>query len=110
MASRVLITAGALALSACAPVSWQDDWQDAGKLPGDARCEDATAEGIGQQTAEAREFARAGVKHQLADVRGNLLAQGLRRIRVVAREVHCQPHSLGLGLIRCSALLRLCGR
>lgn len=110
MTSRTLIAAAALALSACAPLGWQDDWQDAGNLPGDAHCEDATAEGIGQQTAQASELARAGVKHQLADVRGNLLTQGLRRIRVVAREVHCQPHSLGLGLIRCSALVRLCGR
>ncbi len=110
MTSYALIAAAALVLSACAPVGWQDDWQDAGKLPSDARCEDATAEGISQQTAEAREIARAGVAHQLADVRGNLLAQGLRRIKVVAREVHCQPDSLGLGLISCSALIRLCGR
>lgn len=101
----------ALGLSACAPSTWLDDWpnQKGGRFD-DARCEDALAEGVSQQTAEARDLARAGAKQQVDDVRGNLLEQGLHQIRIVAREVHCKPHTLGLGLVKCTAVIRMCGR
>lgn len=76
----------------------------------DARCEDVTAEGLAVRQGQARNLAEEGVRHQLADARGNLLGQGLHRIRVVSKDVHCRPHTLGLGMVKCTALSRVCGR
>lgn len=68
------------------------------------------AEGLGTRAAQAKAIAKEGITQQLADVRGELLAQGLRRVRGVSYKTNCRPHSLGLGLVQCTAMARLCGR
>lgn len=73
-------------------------------------CEDIVADGIASTPGEARWIAREGVRQQFADVRGNLLRAGLKRIRIVSSDVRCRPHSLGLGLSTCTAVARACGR
>lgn len=74
------------------------------------RCEDVVAEGQGATAAAAKRIAKAGVEQQLADARGNLLALGLRRVRGTSYETRCRPHTLGLGLVTCTAVARVCGR
>lgn len=74
------------------------------------RCEDIVAEGLASREAAAKKIAKEGVNQQLADARGNLLSLGLRRIRGVSYQTRCRPHTLGLGLVKCTAVARLCGR
>lgn len=100
------LACGALLLAACAPF----DTREATSAPAPEKCEDAIAEGSGETRSQAAELAEAGTRHQFDDVRGNLLAQGLRRIRVTNAETRCRPHTLGLGLIKCTSVARLCGR
>lgn len=68
------------------------------------------AEGLAARESEARKIAKEGVNQQLADARGNLLALGLKRIRGTSYENRCRPHTLGFGLVKCTAVARLCGR
>lgn len=100
------LACGALMLAACAP--FEPDQGQIGRLP--EKCEDAIAEGSAENRGKASALAEAGTRHQFDDVRGNLLAQGLRRIRVVKAETSCRPHTLGLGLVKCTSVARLCGR
>lgn len=74
------------------------------------RCEDIVADGIASTRGQARWIAREGVRQQFADARGNLLAAGYQRIRIVSNTVRCRAHSLGLGLTSCTAIARACGR
>lgn len=74
------------------------------------RCEDIVADAIASTPGQARWIAREGVRQQFSDARGNLLAAGYRRIRVVSNTVTCRQHSLGLGLTSCTAMARACGR
>ena len=76
----------------------------------DQRCEDVVAEGLASREAAAKKIAKEGVTQQLADARGNLLALGLHSIRGTSYETRCRPHTLGLGLVKCTAVARLCGR
>lgn len=73
-------------------------------------CEDIVSDGIASTLGEARWIAREGVRQQFADVRGNLLRAGFKRVRIVSSDVRCRPHSLGLGLSTCTAAARACGR
>lgn len=95
----------AAALSACAIPSGP-------KLPQGpaARCEEVVSEGMAEHEADAKKIAKEGVNQQLADARGNLLALGFKRIRGVSYENHCRPDSLGLGMVKCTAVANLCGR
>ena len=99
------LTSVAAAMAACAIPSGP-------KLPPGpaARCEDVVAEGMAEREAEAKKIAKEGVNQQLADARGNLLALGLKRIRGVSYETNCRPDALGLGVKKCTATARLCGR
>lgn len=99
------VTFAALSASACAV-------QTSPQLPPGpaARCEEVVAEGMSERQADAKKMAKEGVNQQLADARGNLLALGLKRIRGTSYENHCRPDALGLGLVKCTAVARLCGR
>lgn len=92
-----------LAAGACAVPA------DDRRLAAGARCEDVVGEGMGQTRKRAQFLAKEGVRHQLADARGNLLRSGLRGVRAEGADVRCRPHTLGLGLINCTAVARLCG-
>ena len=75
-----------------------------------AKCEEIVAEGLAGGEREAKRIAKEGVTQQLADARGNLLALGFKRVRGTAFDTRCRPHTLGLGLVKCTAVARLCGR
>lgn len=103
---RIAGIAGVLALAACAPYDPVE--QVRSRTP--EKCEDAVSEGVGETQTKASRLAEAGARHQFDDVRGNLLSAGLKRIRVVNADTRCRPHTLGLGLVKCTATARLCGR
>ncbi|MEQ1716671.1 MAG: hypothetical protein ABL907_11910 [Hyphomicrobium sp.] len=95
-----------LAVSACVPL---ERASIADRRPM-ARCAEAVADGLAAGRGHATALAMAGVRHQYDDARGYLLANGYRRVRVVQQEARCGPHPLGIGLVKCTAYARLCGR
>jgi hypothetical protein len=102
--SVLLIAGVALLASGCAT-----------NAPGPARnaslrCDEAISQGTAFGPGEARAIAVNSLKHQVDDVRGYLLAQGLHRVRPAERSVTCGPSALGAGLVQCTAVTRFCGR
>jgi hypothetical protein len=73
------------------------------------RCDDAVSQGTAFGRGAARAIAVNSLRNQVADVRGYLLSQGLRRVRPANRSVTCRPSGLGYGLIQCTAVTRYCG-
>jgi hypothetical protein len=96
----------ASALSACAPF----ETADLADRPPSPRCAEAVAEGLAPGKGHATALAMAGARHQYDDARGYLLANGYRRVQVMSTKTKCTPHSLPIGLMKCTAVARLCGR
>ena len=76
-------------------------------------CEEASAQVAAFGQASARNFAQAALKYQIDDLKGYMLHDGYRSVRVRSRRVECHPYPLGggiTGLTQCIATARLCGR
>lgn len=112
--SRLLLAVVALtvaALSACAPAVREASAPASrrAKVTKVVRCDEAAGEATMGSISTARYFARFNLDQNLGGTRGYLAAQGARQVRVVARDMQCQPYPLGGGLTRCVAVARLCG-
>jgi hypothetical protein len=94
-------------LSACAP---QENYFSRNRLQQYGQCETATGQGTSVSPSYARALAEAGVRNDIADVKGALLVSGLRRVRAEPMAVTCRPYVLVGGLTQCKAIRRFCGR
>lgn len=73
-------------------------------------CEDASSQAAAPGQTSARMFAQGGLKYQIDDLKGYMLADGYRSVRVQSRRIDCRPYPLGAGLTQCIATARLCSR
>ncbi len=78
-----------------------------------APCDTVSASGTTYGQFRARQFAEKSLRFQIADLRGDLVSSGLRRVRVIAKRTTCRPYNVfgaGTSLTNCVAEARLCGR
>ena len=99
----------ALTVAACAPKRQQFAQQPPAPRP----CEmlSGTATTFGRATA-AR-YAELDLRRQAPDLRGELLADGLTRIKAGKLTTACEPYPLtgsGAGVYTCTTRARVCGR
>lgn len=106
--SAALLLAG-LALPACAPIKLAEPPAPASRaLP--SNCDLASSDGLSFSRSEAARLAQKGLAANLADVKGDLVAAGYSRLRVISRRVVCRPYPLSPALKSCTATARVCGR
>jgi hypothetical protein len=74
-----------------------------------AGCEDVSGQGVASGAGYARLIAQANLRHQGQDLRGYMLKDGYRTVRISRANVTCSVYSLGLGLKRCVARAQMCG-
>jgi hypothetical protein len=112
MVRWVMITAvlcGTIGLAACA--SNAPRGAAAGKRGPVCETADGSATSFGMATS--RLHAETALKYQAAEIRGELLRAGLRRIRVSRPVSQCQPAPgafRGMGLTRCRSYAQVCGQ
>ena len=105
LVSIYLITAVAITLGGCATFAPEPAQSVAA-----SRCDEAVGQGVAFGRGRARAIAESHARVQVDDVRGFLLAAGLRHIRSAGRNVSCAPYGLGTGLTQCTVVARFCGR
>jgi hypothetical protein len=112
MVRWVTITAvlsGTIALAACASSGPN---RSAGAKRGPV-CETADGNATSFGLATSRLYAETALKFQAAEIRGELLRAGLRRIQVSRPVSQCQPAPgafRGMGLTRCRSYAQVCGQ
>jgi hypothetical protein len=105
---RLLFALLAIGLSACTTQYERADRINERRVG--ANCETVSMSGNAETRSEAENIALNSVKMDAFDVRGNMIASGLRRIRVTQKDVRCRPFSLVPVRTECTATIVLCGR
>lgn len=100
-----VVVAVAVALAGCATFAPEHAQSVAG-----SRCDEAVGQGVAFGRWHARAIADSHARVQTDDVRGFLLAAGLRHVRPAGRSASCAPYGLGAGLTQCTVIARYCGR
>lgn len=108
-AALFLVASAAVVGAGCAPIERRPA-VPAARVAHYPRCDEASGEATMGSVSAARYFARVNLGQNLGASRGFLASQGARQVRVVGRDVQCRPYELGVGLTRCVAVARLCGR
>ena len=99
----------ALSLAACAPAH-QEDAMHMAPAPAGATCDTASASVTALDSVTALSRAEAALDHQSAELKGDLFASGVRRIRVAHSTSRCEAAGLGAGPMQCTVVAQLCGR
>jgi hypothetical protein len=76
-------------------------------------CETASGQATSFGRATAQLYAQAALRSQVAEIRGELLQAGRRRVRVSQPVNECQPLTgafQGAGLAHCRAFAQVCAR
>lgn len=73
-------------------------------------CDETQAAATAASRRDAEAIAKRALAAQIVDLRGDLVASGLRRVRVADRTMRCRPYSLTGSLVQCRATARVCGR
>ncbi len=109
LARPLAICCAALALSACVTTYDRDDARIPDRNVG-ANCEPVSMTANAATKREARAIAINSLKLDAADVRGNMISSGLKRIRVTGKNMRCGPYILSADRTECTASIILCGR
>jgi hypothetical protein len=72
-------------------------------------CDKATSTVTNVGRATTSLYAQENLKHQVRDLRGDMVQAGVRRVRPVQMRTECRPAGYG-ALTSCTAVVRLCGR
>ena len=78
-----------------------------------APCDIATGTATSYSRGTALARAERGLRTQVPDVRGDLLASGVRRVRMAGTRRTCEPYrpfGTPTGLVTCKVQARFCGR
>jgi hypothetical protein len=76
-------------------------------------CETASGQATSFGQSTARLYAQASMRQQAAEIRGELLQSGLRRVRLGRSSADCQPLPgafRGIGLAHCRSYAQVCGQ
>jgi hypothetical protein len=101
----LVVTAAVLGLSACS----SSTTVVTGRRLQPA-CDEAVSHATTTSMKAAQGYARAGLGFRIDEVRGYLRTEGYRSTSVEKPRFSCKPYLLGVGLTRCTATARVCGR
>jgi hypothetical protein len=110
LTTSVMLLGAAVLASGCANVSTSARTAAAKRGP---VCETASGHATSFGKATARLHAETSMRLQAAEIRGELLQGGLRRVRVSRPAGDCQPLPgafRGIGLAHCRSYAQVCGQ
>ena len=104
-----VIALGSL-LVGCSSLSLPGDRTERMQRHGGVVCDSAVGSATTGRAAVARDYAREAALVQVGEVRGDLLAAGLRGTRLAGETTTCGPYALAGagGLVTCTTAVKVC--